>query len=168
MAPRFSLIAAALVAGLALAAPTALAGSEPMKRGLGDFGRSSGQISGPADTSNLADAADRARAGQISLYPDAVERAVAARQRELQTTSVFADAHERAVAGRADTNGLPVGHRDRYELDVPAGPVTAASTGSSGEIEWPQLGIGFAVGIVFVLGLMLAVRLTRSRPLAHG
>jgi len=38
---------------------------------------------------------------------------------------------------------------------------------SGREIEWSQLGIGVLIGTVFALGLILAVRFTRSRPLAH-
>jgi hypothetical protein len=40
-------------------------------------------------------------------------------------------------------------------------------TVSGREIDWSQLGIGFGVGMVFVLGLIVAVRLTRSQRLAH-
>jgi hypothetical protein len=40
-----------------------------------------------------------------------------------------------------------------------------ASSGS--EIAWPQLGIGFGLGILLVAALWLAMRMTKSRPLAH-
>jgi hypothetical protein len=38
---------------------------------------------------------------------------------------------------------------------------------SSWDINWSQLGVGFGIGMFFVLGLFLAVRLTRSQRLAH-
>ena len=44
-------------------------------------------------------------------------------------------------------------------------PGEGLATGS--EIHWAQLGIGFAVGLFLVLGVILAVRVTRSHRLAH-
>ena len=35
------------------------------------------------------------------------------------------------------------------------------------EVEWPTVGIGFGIGLVLALGLYLAMRVTRTRPLAH-
>lgn len=61
-----------------------------------------------------------------------------------------------------------VGHIDRYELDLPNGPVAEPTTSSGREIEWPQVGIGFGIGMVLLLGLILAARFTRGRPFAHG
>lgn len=51
---------------------------------------------------------------------------------------------------------------------VDAAARSAQPTSSGTEIDWPQIGIGFGIGILSVLGLILAVRLTRSRTLAHG
>ena len=82
-------------------------------------------------------------------------------------TGVYSDAHERAVS-QGINSAPPAGHIDRYELDLPSGLTSVATTGTGTEIEWPQLGIGFGVGMTFVLGLILALRFTRSRPLAHG
>jgi len=42
-----------------------------------------------------------------------------------------------------------------------------ADQGSGREMNWSQLGIGFGVGMLFVLGMILAVRVTRSQRLAH-
>lgn len=78
------------------------------------------------------------------------------------------DAHQR-VLSQGTVNSAPLaGHVDRYELDLQGGPTSVATTRTGIEIEWPQLGIGFGVGMAFVLGLILALRFTRSRPLAHG
>jgi hypothetical protein len=43
--------------------------------------------------------------------------------------------------------------------------VTATSSGR--EIDLPQVGIGFGIGLLLALGLYLAMRFTRIRPLAH-
>ena len=45
-------------------------------------------------------------------------------------------------------------------------PVPVA-TRSGSEIEWPQICIGFALGIALGLGVPLVVRGTRERQLAH-
>jgi hypothetical protein len=41
------------------------------------------------------------------------------------------------------------------------------SVTSGREIEWPQIGIGFGIGLLLAAGLYLAMRFTRIRPLAH-
>ena len=46
-------------------------------------------------------------------------------------------------------------------------PASVAAVGSGTEIDWPQLGIGFGVGIAVVLGLILTVRIGRNHPVAH-
>lgn len=149
MTPKITHITALAGVVLALVAvPTALA---------------KGQLSqGPVDASDRA----------ITAYPDVIERAVLARERASRfdanpAVASYPDAVERAVPTPVQAGPL-AGHVDRYEIDLPKGPVPAATTGSGSEIEWPQLGIGFGVGITVVLGLMLATRLTRRRPLAHG
>lgn len=51
---------------------------------------------------------------------------------------------------------------------APSGPVaTSSNTGSGIELDWSQLGIGFGVGFVLALGLVLGLRYARVRPLAH-
>ena len=115
----------------------------------------------------MSDASDRATQSQIGLYPDAIERAVNAKLAAQSTVNRYPDAVDRAVANRVQSGGL-LGHADRYELDLPNVPVAAPTTSSGREIEWPQVGIGFGIGMLFLLGLILAVRFTRSRPFAHG
>ena len=46
-------------------------------------------------------------------------------------------------------------------------PASASAVGSGSEIDWPQLGIGFGVGMAVLLGLILTVRIGRSHPVAH-
>ena len=41
------------------------------------------------------------------------------------------------------------------------------SSQSGNEVEWPQIGVGFAVGILLMLGFGLDLRYARIRPLAH-
>jgi hypothetical protein len=136
----------------------------------------------------MSDASDRATQSQVGLYPDAIERAVNAKLAAQSTVNRYpdvidravnaklaaqstgnrhSDAVDRAVVNRVQSGALS-GHIDRYELDLPNGPVAAATTGSGREIEWPQVGIGFGIGMLLLLGLILAVRFTRSRPFAHG
>ena len=119
--------------------------------------------------------------------PDAVERAVTAKQAQKSTTVVSPDAVDRANAARAafrpslatmpDLIERTVANRsmsgrtlvfDRYrDFSTPISqPTTVASDSGSG-IEWPQVGIGFGVGILLALGLVLASRGLRIRPLAH-
>ena len=99
----------------------------------------------------------------------------------------YRDAHERVVepqsliAERLRSEGLNQlyglgdfatsnGYVDAHERAVPpvsATPITVAPTVSDRDIEWPQLGIGFGVGLLLAFGLFLAMRMTRVRPLAH-
>jgi hypothetical protein len=68
---------------------------------------------------------------------------------DFATGNGYVDANERAVPPVSNTS------------------VSVTPTGSGRDIEWPQLGIGFGIGIALVLGLILAMRTTRGRELAH-
>ncbi len=57
-------------------------------------------------------------------------------------------------------------------VDAVSSPLSDTSVGefqtaSGSDVYWSQLGIGFAVGMFFVLVLVLVARLTRSQRLAH-
>jgi hypothetical protein len=136
------------------------------------------------------------RGGAAASYRDAFERAALATQGSVSRVAPYPDAFERALvtsrpvvsaepfwrqAVRARSEALnrkhglgseggatPVGHVDRYEVDLPSGPVTATSGGSGTEIDWQQIGAGFGIGILLALGLVLTLKLTRARSLAHG
>jgi len=54
---------------------------------------------------------------------------------------------------------------NRVDFGNPPASVPTVASGS--EIDWPELGIGFGVGMVLLLGLILTVRVGRNRPLAH-
>ena len=57
---------------------------------------------------------------------------------------------------------------DLFRVDAVSAAAPVSAPDSSPQIAWLQIGIGFAVGILLALGLWLAVRLTRTRSLAHG
>jgi hypothetical protein len=67
------------------------------------------------------------------------------------------------------TTGTVSGHSlrfDNYRADpTPASRPTVGATDSGR--DWPELGIGFALGIVALLGVLLVMRHARIRPLAH-
>jgi hypothetical protein len=130
-------------------------------------GRLQSDVNFPPDVFERTVAAHIAALPNVSVYPDAFERAVNTHLATQSNVSTYRDAFERAIASRIESGPL-VGHTDRYELDLPNGPVATTITGSGREIEWPQLGIGFGIGMALMIGLILALRLTRSRPLAHG
>jgi hypothetical protein len=70
-----------------------------------------------------------------------------------------------AVAAHSDTF---LRGDDFVRLDVADVPVVPVAETSSGrEIDVPQIGIGLGLGILLALGLYLAVRLTKVRPVAH-
>ena len=124
MTYKISLITAAGIAALALAASSAFAQAPPERRGLSDF-----ELSAPTD---------------VSTYRDAFERAAPPAG---PTVSSDRDAFERGAA--------------------PAGTAHVATTSSGSGIEWPQIGAGFAVGILLTLALVLSLRYARVRTVAH-
>ncbi len=98
---------------------------------------------------------------------DAREAAFGAK-RDAQLTEVPGpDAFERAVIANERSKPVIVVD-DRFRLDpntgVEPGPVQVTNTR---DIEWPQVGIGFGIGLVLMIGLYLALKATRQRPLAH-
>jgi hypothetical protein len=119
--------------------------------------------------------------------PDVVDRAVAARQATLQhsgrdlvfdnhrfrgrtseatSPTAYPDVVDRAVAARQSTGRDLVFDSYRDDPQPTIQPVRVLSD-TGREIEWPQIGIGFGGGILLALGLMLALRAARIRPLAH-
>ena len=91
-----------------------------------------------------------------AMHEDGFDRAVAA-----QTALWMAeDGFDRAVAAKLALQSSPPA-----AVSAPA-PVSAPS--SSTQIAWLQIGIGFGIGILSVLALILGVRLTRNRTLVQG
>jgi hypothetical protein len=84
-----------------------------------------------------------------------------------QTDNGYLDAADRA---QRIAVVVPTALSDSHERSAPptgeiATPAGSASSGS--EIELPQIGIGFAMGLLLGVGLLLAMRFTRGRQLAH-
>lgn len=77
------------------------------------------------------------------------------------------DAFERAVITNERSKPVIVVD-DRFRLDpntgVEPGPVQVTNTR---DVEWPQVGIGLGIGLLLMIGLYLALKATRQRPLAH-
>jgi hypothetical protein len=150
MTRTVSFIIGIAVTALAVAVPTALgegrlAGSSPqatpMKGYVDAYER--GTLVQPIQIERRTDAWDRtAPTLQSSTYRDAGERSA------VPTTG---------AAGYIDANQRGVG---------PVNP-TLSPTSSGNEVEWPQLGIGFGIGIALAFGLVLLFRATRQRPIAH-
>ncbi len=137
MTPRISLIIAAAGAALVLATPAA------------------------ADTWG----ADRNEA-IVRVSPDLADRAEAARQADLAR---ILDARERSqFATRLATTTAPEPVRDdRFRLDSSSISQPVAATVMGRDLDWQQIGIGFAGGVMLVLALLLALRVPRHRLPAH-
>jgi hypothetical protein len=130
MTPRITLISAVVGAALVLAVPA-----------LGDSW-----------------GADRTQAS-VRVSPDLVDRAAAARQQEL---FAVLDARERSFATSrvaAPAARPEPAHDDHFRLDPSSLSTPVATTDSGGRVEWSQLGIGFAVGVLLMIGLMFALRI---------
>ena len=138
MTPRITCISAAVGAALVLAVPA-----------LGDSW-----------------GADRTQAS-VPVSPDHVDRVAAARQHELFATL---DARERAFAtSRTASTAVDPRtiHDDHFRFDPASVPTPVAASSPGRGIDWSQLGIGFAVGVVLMIGLMVAMRMPRARQPAH-
>ena len=144
MTPRISLITAVAAAALVIGVPAAFSDN---------WG------------------ADRQDGATVVGSPDLVDRVIAARQKELAT---MLDARERSLGTQRAESAKGTGTSDQFNANdnrfrtTPVNePIEVATTGSGDEIEWPQVGFGAVLGIVLMLGLMLVLRTTRSRELAH-
>lgn len=69
-------------------------------------------------------------------------------------------------AGAVGVSGLTV-RFDNYRLDPQPTSQTTVTATDSGFDGWPQIGIGLALAIVALLGIMLIMRHGRVRQLAH-
>ena len=96
---------------------------------------------------------------------DQREQAFGAKREAQLTSGQYPDVIERAVTAKGPARTY-VGD-DRFRIEPTNVPVQVSAPSSGSELDWSQLGIGFGMGILLALGLFLAVRLTRIRPLAH-
>jgi hypothetical protein len=82
-------------------------------------------------------------------------------------TNGYIDASDRA---RRINTVVPTAYLDAHERSAPptgSQPSSTDATGSGSDRDWSQLGIGFGLGLLLAVGLFLAMRMTRVRPLAH-
>ena len=80
---------------------------------------------------------------------------------------VIRDHGDATQAKLVEQGSTSVGSSDQVALDPNSLSTPTVSASSGSEIEWPQLGIGFGLGILLVAGLWLAIRMTKGHPLAH-
>lgn len=180
MTRKISLITAVAVAALTVGVPTAfgegrLAGSQEPALATPDpmiedgFAQAVAASLALQSTATYRDAHERATSmkgieSKGTTYRDAFERGVASGQLDLST---FRNAFDRA-GNQSQGLQSSVSYRDAHERAMPvAAPAQVPAIDAGRNIEWPQVGIGFGVGVLLAVGLLLAVRATRIRPLAH-
>jgi hypothetical protein len=167
MTPKFSLVTAVAGAALLIAAVPAW-----------------GQSQLPA---TYPDVVERAAASKIAsqsvpqvnlravLPSDSVESAIGATQpadapQRVYLRNVLASSATGATE-RAGVQSFNLRHMlasDSVQMPRSDSRPTAIATSDSGSgLEWPQIGIGFGIGILLALGLMFTVRFTRVPPIAH-
>jgi len=187
--PRKSLIIA--IVGMALVSvPAALGKSQPVTHSPDAIERAvlARELSSRLDSTVYRDAFERAVAADRTRT---AAQALTARSQALNERYglggvVSRDAFERAALANANRQwldglstrseamrsspglGSTVPVSDSHDRFSPAPePVSIPAVGSGREIDWPQIGVGFGVGLVLAMGLMLTMRYTRIRPLAH-
>lgn len=88
--------------------------------------------------------------------------------------AMIEDGFDRAVAAKLALQSSPesmfrrVFDSDLFRVEAVSAAAPVSAPDSSPQIAWLQIGIGVGIGILLALGLWLAVRLTRTRSLAHG
>jgi hypothetical protein len=159
MTRTISLIIGIATAALVVAVPTAF--------GEGRIGSLQVQSDTTYVDANERGALVNSTQPTVGAYTDAHERGTLQPSGVESLQSTYVDANER-VGVTPISSPEPSIYRDGGERGtIPAGTVAVVATGSGSEIDWPQVGIGFGVGILLALGLLLAMRFTRIRPLAH-
>ena len=179
MTRRISLTIGIAVVALAVGVPTAFGkGQQPSAVGYFKANELSTLVQ-----SGKASAVDVFRANELSTLVQSGESAPVgyrdAHERGEVTTPVqsnvvnYRDSFERTGIRGASLDPVATSsnvstYRDAFERSNPqTAPATSSPAGSGTEIEWPQVGIGLALGVALMLGLLLAMRITRIRPLAH-
>jgi hypothetical protein len=116
------------------------------------------------------DSADRAAAleqQKVTSMLDAREASQTAKQEAQIVSSTSPDWFERAATSAIRDDRVIVVD-DRFDLHPQSVPAPVSATSSGRELELPQIGIGFGIGLVLAFGLFLGMRYTRAgRQLAH-
>jgi hypothetical protein len=184
MTPKISLIIGVAVTALAFGVPTAfgegrLAGS-PEPDGVAFFyANERATLAAQPITVSRPDSHDIVRQDGVAFFY-ANERATLAQQSEptgvsrpdshdivRQAENGYIDASDRA---RRINTVVPTAYPDAHERSAPpksSQPISTDATGAGNELDWPQLGIGFGLGLFLAAGLFLAMRATKIRRLAH-
>jgi hypothetical protein len=152
MTSRITLITGIAVTALAFGVPTA----------LGE-GRLAGSLE--QDGVSFFYANERATIGSGSV-PTVVSRPDS-HDIVRSATNGYIDASDRA---RRINTIVATAYLDAHERSAPpkgSPALSTEATGSGSDRDWPQLGIGFGLGLLLAGGLFLAMRMTKVRPLAH-
>lgn len=151
MTPKISLIFAVAGVALLIGVPTA----------LGDNWFADQQQAGARVSPDLVDRAVAAQQHRLFAMLDARERSLGVRHEAEPQAGAPGGGVAQAVSVRA-----PVGD-DWFRVDRPNVPAPISGTSSASALEWPQLGVGFGIGVILMLGLYLALRAARTRQVAH-
>jgi hypothetical protein len=179
MTPRITLITALAAAALVFAVQPASADpwgadAQQQRADFWNYDENGTKITDSSPGMSANDVAQLYSSGAHATGTNAIEireRALGP-ERHLGATPVL-DARERAFATKrvdtvpTDTRPLVGDGGDRFRIDPTSTPVAVGSIDSGREIEWPQVGFGVGLGVLFALGLMFLIRTTRSRELAH-
>ena len=144
MTRKISLIIGIAVAALTVAVPTA-------------FGE--GRLAGSQEPDAVAffKANEMATIGRQSVEPG-----------WLKALRIRGEGMQRLYGGGESTTGSLSGYREAGERAVPiSGAPVVQPIDSGNQLEWPQIGVAFGVGILLAVGLVLTFRHMRIRPLAH-
>ena len=143
--------------------------SEALNRqhGLGEYATSSSTTM--LDRRERAFGAKRDAQLTVRTGPDVFERAVQARgiERPYVGDGTGPDVFERAVQARGLERPYVGDGGDRFRIEPTSTPVEVAVVDDGREINWAPIGFGVGLGILLVAGLILALRATRGRQLAH-
>jgi hypothetical protein len=79
----------------------------------------------------------------------------------------YEDAAVRAARISALQGGDVVGLSGDDHVTTPVSQPSPTVTSGGSDVEWPQVGIGFGIGIVLAIVFGLSLKATRPRTLAH-
>src|SRR5262245_26031150 len=158
----------AVGAALVLALPAAALGQSSERFGDGPINQNAQatQESTSVEMLNGREQALVAKAVEQSSPLDAREAAFGAKRDAQLATVPGPDAFERAVNTHQNSKPVVVVD-DRFRLPNTKVEPTPVQVTNTRDIEWPQVGIGLGIGVLLMIGLYLALKATRQRPLAH-
>ena len=185
MTLKTSLISAVVGSALVLGVPAAFGKGQQVATSPDAFERAvlARELSSRQAPAAYPDAFERAVVAAQASVTSGDRSEALNRTYGLGAYAVPRDAFERAAAAGTRTGGIsdrsfglnklhglgaftPV--LDSHDRIAPAvEPTSTPVVGSGRDLDWPQLGVGFGIGILLALGLVLAMRMTRIRPLAH-